>query len=60
MAEMDEELAGRIVPRILSEFGFKKSDDGRWLNQGKCPACGKKSLFTSAQSPWVLRCGSDN
>ena len=54
------ELAGRIVPRILSEFGFKKSDDGRWLNQGKCPACGKKSLFTSAQSPWVLRCGREN
>ena len=23
MAEMNEELAGRIVPRILSEFGFK-------------------------------------
>ena len=60
MAEMNEELAGRIVPRILSEFGFKKSDDGRWLNQGKCPACGKKSLFTSAQSPWVLRCGREN
>ena len=60
MAEMNEELAGRIVPRILSEFAFKKSDDGRWLNQGKCPACGKKSLFTSAQSPWVLRCGREN
>jgi len=45
---------------VLKDYGFKPSADGKWLNQGKCPACGKRELFTSAENPWVLRCGRAN
>ncbi len=57
---MSSELLQRIKPRILADFKFKQSDDGQWLNQGKCPACGKLSLFTSADNPWVIRCGRES
>ena len=60
MSDMSPELRGRVLPRILADYGFKPSADKKWLNQGKCPACGKKELFTSAENPWVLRCGRVN
>ena len=53
MSEMSPELRGRVLPRVLKDYGFKPSADGKWLNQGKCPACGKKELFTSSQSLWL-------
>ncbi len=56
---MSSELLGRVLPKINHDFNFKQSDDGQWLNQGKCPACGKRSLFTAADNPWVLRCGRE-
>ncbi len=56
---MSQDLLNRVLPRIEKDFNFKKSEDGQWLNQGKCPACGKKSLFTSANNPWVIRCGRE-
>lgn len=33
---------------------------GKWLRQGKCPQCGKKELFASAEAPWVVKCGRTN
>lgn len=57
---MSPDLHGRVLPRIMQDYAFKTSDDGKWLNQGRCPSCGKKALFTSAESPWVLKCGREN
>lgn len=57
---MTTDLLNRVSPKIRTDFNFKQSDDKQWLNQGKCPACGKRSLFTHANSPWVLRCGREN
>lgn len=57
---MTTDLLNRVSPKIFADFKFKQSDDGQWLNQGKCPACGKRSLFTHADSPWVLRCGRES
>ncbi|WP_078055608.1 toprim domain-containing protein [Rappaport israeli] len=57
---MRPELLNRVVPRILDDYAFKTSEDGQWFNQGKCPACNKRSLFTAADNPWVLRCGREN
>ena len=51
MSEMSPELRGRVLPRILADYGFKPSADKKWLNQGKCPACGKKELFPPAENP---------
>ncbi len=57
---MKQELLQRVLPRILSDYDFKTSDDGKWLNQGRCPQCNKRSLFTAADNPWVLKCGRAN
>lgn len=56
---MNEKLRERLISRLLSSFDFKESEDGQWLNQGRCPQCGKKSLFTHAQNPWKLKCGRE-
>jgi len=47
-----------ITQRLLADYGFKERET--WLQQGLCPACGKKELFTHAESPWVIRCGRAN
>lgn len=54
---MNPQLYNDVIAR-LSEFGFKEQQG--WLRQGKCPECGKKELFTHAESPWVIKCGRLN
>lgn len=44
------------VLRRLGEFEFKKQGTD-WLRGGTCPACHKKELYVSAETPWVVRCG---
>lgn len=55
---MTPEIHKDVYQRIISEFQFKESGD--WLQQGVCPKCHKKELYTHAQTPWVLRCGRVN
>ncbi|MDA5192781.1 toprim domain-containing protein [Govanella unica] len=33
---------------------------GDWMREGKCPSCGRKELYTRADSPWLLKCGREN
>ncbi|MDR1853461.1 MAG: toprim domain-containing protein [Azoarcus sp.] len=47
-------ILDRILPALTRDYGFKAHGD--WLRGGKCPACGKKELYTSRAHPWVLRC----
>ncbi len=46
------------VERLTQEFGFKQQGDK--LRQGKCPSCGKKELWASADAPWVMHCPRTN
>lgn len=55
---MRDDLHGQIVARLLHDYQFKQR--GEWLRQGICPACSKKSLFTHAETPWVIRCERAN
>jgi hypothetical protein len=55
---MDQTLQHAVVTRLIADFGFK--DKGTWLQQGRCPECGKTETFTHAQAPWVIRCGRAN
>ena len=48
----------QVVSRLKSEYGFKQV--GQWLREGVCPDCSKKSLFTHAHSPRVVKCGRLN
>ncbi len=51
-------LQRRIDDRLNQLFNFKKVGD--WYREGLCPQCGKKELFTHAETPRVVKCGRLN
>lgn len=55
---MNPQLHSDITARLERDYGFKASGD--WLRKGECPTCSKKSMFTHATHPWVLRCERSN
>lgn len=55
---MNPNLLAQIKARLLSDYDFKSR--GEWLQQGKCPNCGKRELFAFADSPWVIKCNRLN
>ncbi|PTB19570.1 bifunctional DNA primase/helicase [Trinickia symbiotica] len=57
---MSPDLHDDITRRLTADFDFKENENGRWLQQGRCPECGKRELFASASDPWVIRCGREN
>lgn len=58
---MRQDLHREILSRLTRDYGMKpKGKDGKWLQGGRCPSCGQKELFTSAESPWLLKCGREN
>ena len=50
------DLLPTIADRLQHDYSFKVGPAGKHLRQGVCPSCGKKSLWTFAESPWVVRC----
>jgi len=57
---MNPTLHAELVPKLIKDYAFKVSEDGRSLRRGECPSCSKKELYTSHEHPWVLRCGRLN
>jgi len=57
---MNPTLHAELLPKLLNDYDFKKSEDGKSLRRGECPNCKKKELYTSHDKPWVLRCGRLN
>ncbi|WP_085215684.1 toprim domain-containing protein [Methylomagnum ishizawai] len=55
---MNPELHNAIRRRLDRDFHFK--EHGKWLQDGECPECGKKTLYTPADGPWVIRCNRIN
>jgi len=58
IATLQPEILREVTAKLKADYGLK--EQGRYLRQGKCPACGKKELYTSADKPYVLRCGREN
>lgn len=52
---MRPELQADISRRLIADFAFKER--GAWLQEGKCPECGKREMYAKTESPWVIRCG---
>lgn len=50
------DLLPQIADRLQHDYSFKSNPTSKHLRQGVCPSCGKKSLWTFADSPWVVRC----
>ncbi|MET3916220.1 nucleoside-triphosphatase THEP1 [Variovorax sp. OAS795] len=57
---MNRDLLEEIAASLVQDFDFKRSPDGKYLRAGVCPACGKKSMWTYAASPWVVKCERTN
>lgn len=55
---MREDVRLGVLRRLKADFKFKES--AAWLQQGTCPKCGKREVFTSAETPWTLKCGREN
>lgn len=56
---MQEKLRGEVLRRIESDFGLKHMTGTNYMRKGRCPAhkCGKNTLYTFHDSPWMLICG---
>ncbi|MCC5811345.1 MAG: toprim domain-containing protein [Ectothiorhodospiraceae bacterium] len=55
---MNPQLHADITARLLRDLEFK--EQGRYLQKGRCPECGKRELFVAAESPWMIKCGREN
>ncbi|EEA9087553.1 bifunctional DNA primase/helicase, partial [Salmonella enterica subsp. enterica] len=55
---MNATIQRDVVRRLVRDFEFKEKD--KYLQQGICPACHKRELFTSIEKPWILKCGREN
>lgn len=55
---MNVDLQQDVTRRLLADYELRES--GGWLRQGRCPQCGKRELYVSAENPWVVRCGRLN
>ena len=52
---MNATIQQDVVRRLVQDFEFKERD--KYLQQGVCPKCRKRELFTSIDKPWILKCG---
>ncbi len=55
---MNPQLHAEITARLIHDYAFVER--GRYLQQGRCPECGKREMFASAEAPWMLKCGREN
>ncbi|MFC0683570.1 toprim domain-containing protein [Novosphingobium clariflavum] len=49
-------LAAEIMKGLQAQFGFRKTK-GRWLQEGKCPDCGRLEAFCASEDPKIVQCG---
>lgn len=57
---MSRDLLEDIAARLAQDYEFKLKADGKYLQQGVCPSCNKKSMWTYAATPWVVKCERTN
>jgi len=50
-------LHADVTRQLIHDYDLKAKGEGKWLRDGRCPQCQKRELWTSADTPWVVRCG---
>ncbi|EIW7885101.1 toprim domain-containing protein [Salmonella enterica] len=55
---MKSNISTEIIKRLIHDYKFK--EENGYLRYGVCPECGKKELFTSIESPYIVHCGREN
>jgi hypothetical protein len=53
-------LHADVLQRLADDYGLKRRLSTDYLRGGKCPACGKKELYTRYAEPWLLICGRES
>jgi energy-coupling factor transporter ATP-binding protein EcfA2 len=53
-------LHADVLQRLADDYGLKRRLSTDYLRGGKCPACGKKELYTRYSEPWLLICGRES
>ncbi len=48
----------KVIDRLKTNYHMKQS--GEWLQKGICPNCSKKSLWTHATNPRIVKCNRLN
>lgn len=56
---MDATFASKIVSALKGKYDFRKTK-GKWLQEGNCPGCNERELYTAAEDPKMLKCGRSN
>lgn len=56
---MDTTFASQIVAALKAQYEFRKVS-GKWLQEGRCPGCNERELYTAAEDPKVVKCGRMN
>lgn len=56
---MDASFASQIVSALKAKYEFRKTR-GKWLQEGRCPDCHERELFTAAEEPKMVKCGRSN
>ncbi|MXO73543.1 bifunctional DNA primase/helicase, partial [Altererythrobacter buctensis] len=48
-------LETQIIEGLKRQFSFRKAK-GTWLQEGKCPQCGRHEVYCAAKDPRVVKC----
>ncbi|UUT14497.1 toprim domain-containing protein [Pseudomonas zeae] len=60
MKAFSNALHADVLQRLADDYGLKRRLSTDYLRGGKCPACGKKELYTRYAEPWLLICGRES
>lgn len=56
---MEHELRVEVLKRLESDYDLKHRSGTHFMRGGRCPACGKKELYTHHKNPWLIICGRE-
>ncbi len=60
MSAFASNLHADVLLRLQDDYGLQRRLSTDYLRGGKCPACGKKELYTRYSEPWLLICGRES
>ena len=55
---MNPQLRDDIIDRLTNQLKGKPAR--QYISKIECPSCNQREAFTSADAPWMVKCGRDN
>ncbi|WP_252275190.1 toprim domain-containing protein [Pseudomonas subflava] len=60
MKSMPNEIRQEVLRRLEDRYELKRISGSDYMRKGKCPACGKKELYSRHDEPWFIKCGRES